>query len=449
MKKNNIESMSALLSRLAKEQALDGYEAYIQDTKKLTISLEDDKSIERLHTVDENGIALRTLRDQRLGFAFSFDFSQAAIEEALKRAVYTGSILEKQKFSFLQDKTILEENCTFYDKAVNNISPDARLGLIRNMIDSAHIDKRIVKVEKPSYEEAVETISIINSAGISRRAKITRFGISLSVYAKDGDESQMNWDFQSANTFSELNPALIGGRCSTNAVYTLGGIQLLTGFYDTILSPYVTSQFISVLSRSFLGDAVYKKTSSLISKLNQQVFPEHLNMVDDPALQHGTGSVPFDGEGADTKKKLLVEQGVVKTFLYDTYYANLMNTVSTGNTVRYAISQPPVIGTTNIMLNSEKKANRDLEKILDSGPVITELMGLHTANPVTGEFSLGARGHLIKSGRFASGLKDITVAGNIFDLFNSIELLGPSPVFYGNIYTPSVLVKKLKIAGSN
>lgn len=445
---NNIDRIADKLLRLSKEHGADGYEAYVAETKKLSISTGDKKSIENLQADEEHAVAVRTLKEQRLGFSFSFELSDIAVEETFKRALDSGTIMDKQRFLFPENKPDMLAPEAFYDRHIETVSGEDKLETVTSMVDAAHVDKRIIKVERPSYEEAAVSVVVINSSGVLKKSRATRFGISLSVLAREGKESQMSWDFQGANTFSRLKPDRVARNCSEQALQTLGGIQLLTGLYDTMFTQLVVSQFLSVLSKSFLADSVFKRTSLLADKLDQQIFPEHINILDDPTLQDGHGSVPFDAEGTPAVKKIVVAKGTVKSFLCDRYYAALMDTETSGNAVRHSITSPPSIGTTNLVLDTDKPVSGDLKLELSDGPVITELMGLHTVNPVTGDFSLGARGYMIKSGRFSSPLKGITIAGNLFTMFNSIHKAGTDHVLYGHIRTPSVIIKGLKIAGA-
>jgi PmbA protein len=448
MKNDEINRIADKIRNLAKEYNTEGYEVFVSETKKLSLSVNDTGGIEKLQADEETGIAIRTLKDQRMGFSFNFNMSELAVEETFKRALDSGMVLDKQEFSFAGNKPDGIPSEQFYDTHVETIPESQKLEMLRKMADAARIDKRIIKVERPSYEEVVGSIAILNSEGVSKKSRTTRFSISLSALAREGEESQMSWDFQGANTFSHLAPERVARSCSQQALQTLGGIQLMTGFYDTMLTQLVASQFLSVLAGSFKADAVYKHTSMLADKLHRQVFPEHISIFDDPGLSDGFGSVPFDAEGVPAFKKAVVEKGAVNSFLYDRHYAMLMKEETTGNAVRHSITQPPATGITNFALISERASEKDLKHTFSDGPVITELMGLHTVNPVTGEFSLGARGYMIKSGEFSSPCKGITVSGNLFDLFNNIYLTGKDHMLYGNILTPSLVIKALKISGA-
>lgn len=448
MDDNTVDRISGRLSALAREHAVEGYEAYISETKKVSISLDDSRRIEKLHADVEHAVAVRVLKGQRLGFSFSFTPSDIAIEETFKRALDSASILERHVFSFIGSSPDAIAPDLFYDSSVESIPNRRKLDLVSVLIDAVHIDKRIVKVEKPSYEEAVSSLCVMNSSGVSKRSRASRFGLSLSVLARQDGESNITGDFQGANAFDALDAQRLGKDCAELALKTIGGSRLPTAFYDTVFTQFVASQFLGVVALSFAADSVYKKTSMLADKLGQQVLPEHINIADEPHLKDGLGSVPFDSEGAPAVRKSLVDRGVVSTFLYDTYYATIMGAHTTGNSVRHTVTQPPSIGVTNIVLGSDRPGEDDVRRALYDGPVITELMGVHTVNPVTGEFSLGARGYTVKSGSFHAPLKDITVAGNLFDLLMKIQLAGRDQLLYGNIMAPSLLIAQLKIAGA-
>ncbi|MGB9736133.1 MAG: TldD/PmbA family protein [bacterium] len=447
MKNYDIYRIADKVKALSQEHNADEYEVYVSETTKLSLSIDNNMKIEKLQTDEEIALALRLIKNQRSGFSFSYSMSDSAIEETFNRALDTGSIMNKQPFSFVENRQDTIPSDKFYDPAVETLPEHKKIELLNRMIHVALTDKRIKKVDRPTYEEVISHVSIANSRGILKSYKVTRFNISLSVLAKEHEETQMSWNFQAANTFSHLTPEVVARNCAQQAIQTLGGIQLLTGFYDVLLIPFVVSQFLSILGNAFKADAIYKKTSMLTDKLGQKAFAEHLNIYDDPGLIDGSGSVPFDAEGVPAFKKTLVEKGMVKSFLYDRNYAILMGKETTGNAVRPSIMRSPVISTTNLVLDSDRSSEKDLNNVLSEGPVITELMGLHTVNPVTGDFSLGSRGYIIKSGRFSSPCKHITVSGNIFDLFNKIELAGRDHTLYGNILAPSLLVRALKISG--
>ncbi len=449
MDSTTVDRIAGRLSALAREHAVEGYEAYLSETSKTSISLDDNRGIETLHADEERAIAVRVLRDQRLGFSFSFNPSDIALEEAFKRALDSTAVLERHPFSFVGNSPDTAGADLFYDSTIESTPNEYKLGLLNALIDAVHIDRRIVKVEKPSYEETISSVSVMNSSGVLKQSRTTRFGLGLSVIARQDRDSNITWDFQGANTFGTLDAHRLGKGCAALALKTLGGERLRTGSYDAVFTQLVASQFLGILARSFAADAVYKKTSLLADRLGQRVLPEHITITDDPLLKDGLGSVPFDAEGSPSVRKPLVDNGVAATFLYDNLYASLMAAHTTGNSVRPSVTQPPSIGSTNLVLGSDRTGEEDLERALYDGPVITELMGVHTVNPVTGEFSLGARGYAVKSGVFHAPLKDITVAGNLFDLLMKVRATGRDQLLYGTIMTPSLLITQLKIAGAD
>ncbi len=155
------------------------------------------------------------------------------------------------------------------------------------------------------------------------------------------------------------------------------------------------------------------------------------------------GAFPFDGEGAPSRENILIQEGIFKTFLYDTYYGNKFNCLSTGNAARSGIKEPPMCGRRGFYLEQGLK---DVYSQVTDGIIIEELMGTHTANPITGDFSLGAVGHLLK-GANKIPFKGVIFSGNIFDLLNNVQAIGNDLKFYGTCGSPSLLIQGMKISG--
>ena len=235
----------------------------------------------------------------------------------------------------------------------------------------------------------------------------------------------------------------------------LGGKRILTGVYPVLIRNNVASEFLSLVTHSFLADQVQKGKSPLKGKRGERFFSPLLTIVDDGLYPKGISTAPIDGEGGPSQRTPLVAQGVVTGYLYDRYWANRENQSSsgsrvgsTGNSRRHGIKSPPGVGISNFFI---EPGNLDLPKLMENlfqGVVVEEVMGLHTVDPISGDFSLGCSGDWVERGEKVHPVKSIAIAGNLFELLRKVTGVGADLRFFGGVGSPSLLVKELLISGN-
>jgi len=301
-------------------------------------------------------------------------------------------------------------------------------------------DKRIITTRNCELQEAEIEIEIVNSKGLKAYSRKTLYSLSALCVAKGEDE--VSWyDWVWANSLADIDMKALGIGVAQRAISFLGSEQIDTGIYDGILTPQASSEILSVLSGSFLAESLYKNKTRLKDRLEEKCFSEIINLVDSGLA--GMGAFPFDGEGVPSQDNILVENGIFKSFLYDTYYGRKFNSPSTGNAARSGLKEPPVCGRRGLFI---EKGMTDVYPYMTNGLIIEELMGTHTANPITGDFSLGAVGHLVRDGA-KMPFKGIIFSGNIFDLLNNVKGVGNDLKFYGTCGSPSLVIEGMKISG--
>jgi PmbA protein len=214
------------------------------------------------------------------------------------------------------------------------------------------------------------------------------------------------------------------------------------------MEPYVVTRFMSILSASIEADAVQKGKSMLADKVGQQAASIQVNLIDDAASEEGMASFPFDGEGVASERKVIIEKGELKGFLYDTYTGLKAGLRSTGNGIRGSFRSLPGVGATNLILSPGIQLPNQLIKDIDCGFYITDVMGMHTANPISGDFSVGAAGIMIEKGKLTYPVRGVTIAGNLLDLLQDIEAVGNDLRFYGGKAASTIRIKNISIGGS-
>jgi PmbA protein len=212
----------------------------------------------------------------------------------------------------------------------------------------------------------------------------------------------------------------------------------------------VAIDFLGIFASSFSSDSLQKGKSLLKDKLGKKIISHEINIIDSGLLSGKLGSSPVDAEGVPTREKILVHEGVLQTYLYDTYTARKGNTHSTGNAVRGSFSSLPSVGITNLFIepSSAEKGlkQKELFTLLDKGLYIVDAMGVHTANPISGDFSLGVTGLWIEDGEIKFPVKEAAISGNILDFFNKIAAVGDDLIFYGTMGAPSLLISDIDVS---
>ncbi|HOP85735.1 MAG TPA: metallopeptidase TldD-related protein [Syntrophorhabdaceae bacterium] len=401
-----------------------------------------DLDINNIEFKEEEGIALRGIRNKRLVFSYTFELNEYGINWLLSNCKELLPFAdEDDDYAFsspYDDYPILD----IHDKEGINLDDKAKKELVIDFESSMKgYDKRIVTTRGCELHEEEIEIYIINSKGIYKGAKKTLYALTGMAVAKDKDE--VSWyDWKWSNFLKDLNAKEFGIDIAEKAISFLGSSQINTGIYNGILKPQAVCDILGILSSSFLGENLFKNKTKLKEKIGKRCFSEELNIID--SGRAGINAFLMDGEGIPSKENHVVENGVFLTFLYDNYYGKKFKRESTGNSVRTGVKEPPRCGIRGLFI---KNGNTDLkDDILNNGIIIKELIGAHTANPTTGEFSLGAIGHLIKNNKIIP-FKEVIFSGNVFELLNNIKAVGTDIKFYGIYGSPSLLVEGIRISG--
>jgi PmbA protein len=397
-----------------------------------------------LHGVDmneEEGIALRGIKDGKMVFSFTFEKGEKAADALHENTKALIPFMEVDEGAILPDKYPDYPTLDLFDKdglASNDDEKTSRLIKMESLI--LDYDRRIVTTRNCELQEAEIEIEIVNSHGLHVRGSKTVFSLFALCVAKDEDE--VSWyDWTWSHFFEDIDMETLGKNIAQKTISFLGSGQINTGTYDAILTPQASCEMLGVLSGSFLAENLYKNKTRLKDRVEEKCFAEKVNIIDSGLA--GIGAFPFDGEGVPSRENIIVENGFFRSFLYNTYYGKKFGMPSTGNAARFGLKDPPVCGRRGLYF---KNGSVDVYSYLTDGVIIEELMGTHTANPITGDFSLGAVGHLLKGGR-KMPFKGVIFSGNIYELLNNVTEVGNDLGFYGTCGSPSLLVHGMKISG--
>jgi PmbA protein len=308
-------------------------------------------------------------------------------------------------------------------------------------------DPRVVSVRSASWGEGSGEYHYRSSEGVSGWYSGTSAGCGVSVILSGGDVMEMGGYGDDSRFLSGLDPRKAAAEAVRRTALVLAGKSLPTGRYDLVLDGEAAASLVDVLGELFLASNIHKNKSFLRDKLGEKVASPALSLVDDGLLVRGMGSSPFDGEGVSCTTTRLLSDGVVTAWLYNLKYALLDGVASTGNAGR-SISGTPDVDCSNLLLLPGQWTPEDLLLQVGSGIYVTEFLGLHTINPVSGEFSLGIKGASISGGALGGAVSGMTIAGNLKDILNTIDLIGNDFRFYGSTGACSLVVRDVAAAGS-
>ncbi len=274
---------------------------------------------------------------------------------------------------------------------------------------------------------------------------VTSCAAQIMVVAEDGGDSQMGWDFDGSRFLGDVTFEKVGKNAARRALRLLGAKKMNSVKADVILDNSVATEFLGIFASLLSSDYVQKGKSLLAGKLHQKVVGELVNVVDDGSMERKLGSRPFDDEGVPTSKKYLIDCGMLSGYMYNVYTAKKDGVTSTGNAVKAGFSSLPGVGPSNLHIPASSGSG-DILAFLDKGLYITDAMGIHTANPVSGGFSIGVSGLWIEKGVVKYPVKEAVISGNILDFFGKVKAVGNDLRFYGNMGAPSMMIGPLDIS---
>jgi len=429
-------------------QGADCSEVYILSSESFSVDVKEQK-IEKIKCNKDIGYSVRVIKNNSGGFSYStvLDEWKEVVEKALNLAKFTKKD-EFLKFADHQQIPFIE----IYDPAIEKISEEEAIKLAMLIESEAFkTDSRVKKIRKSSITFENTELLIMNSKEVYCSYKGTLVSAEISLSAEEKGDAQMGWGYSSSRRFSDIKFQNIGKEAAERALRLLGAKKALTTIGEVLLENNVVVDMLSLITYSFLADNIQKGKSLLVGKLGNKVFSDKINIIDDALVPWGIGSRPFDAEAMASKKTILVEKGIIKGFLYNIYTSRKDGVCSTANAVRHGIYTPPSIGISNLFIEASSKKfvknYKDLIKDISKGIIVTDVMGMHTANPITGEFSLGATGLWVEKGEIKYPVKETVIAGNIHELFNNVVALSERMRFYGKIGAPDILIEKVNISG--
>ncbi len=453
------------LVEIAIKKGADEAETYVKTSKNLNIEVRDQK-IDTLESSATIGYSVRIIKDSRLGFSYSTD--PAEIKAIAEKAIESSRYSEPDEYLGLptppsppltkggrEGVVSLEKGgngrVKIFDNEIASISEDTAMDLTFLIeISALKQDKRIKKIRKASGSFSTNNTFIVNSKGVNVHYTSTACSARIMAVAEENGDSQMGWDYQGGRFLNEVLFQSVGINAAMRALQLLGAKKITPVKGFVLLSNAVSSEFLGMLQAALSAESVQKKKSMFAGKVGETVISNKINIIDSGILDGKLGSKPFDDEGAPTMHKTLINSGVLTGFLHNTYTAKKDGVNSTGNAIRGGFTGLPAIGPTNLYIEpvSEKYTAgfQELIKSVDKCLYVIETMGMHTVNPISGDFSVGASGLWIENGEIKYPVKEAVISGNMLEMFKKVAITGDDLRFYGSIGSPCLLIQDIDIS---
>jgi len=421
------------------------YEVYMERRKKITLESAEEK-LENLLRAEEAGVGIRVLRGKRMGFSYTTDLEEASVKECAKMAMQVCDITPEDEGFALGACGTHGELKTFYDEEGLKRPIEEKIELIIDLERRAkELDGRVRGVRKVSLKENELEVLCINSCGLHYSYRGTWYTLMMAVLAEEDGDSSISYEFSGARALADLPFDSVVEDVVFKATATLKPSEIGTTKVPAVFFREASAMILEAFSPIFLGETLVKGKTFLKGKEGERVFSQKLTILDDGTLEKGFMSLPVDAEGYPMRKKAVVEEGVFRGFLHSTYTAIKSGAEPTGNSVREGFRSLPLSGITNLFI---KPGEKSLQELLQGDVfLITDLMGLHTVDPVSGDFSLGASGIIYREGRRQKSVRGVVIGGNIRDIWSSVVDVGCDLKFYGNVGSPSLLIENITVGG--
>ncbi len=441
---------SELVSEL-KKQGADAADVYIVSTVGFNTTVRLGK-IERLQQSISKGLGLRVIKNGAMANTFTTDFTDRAVKDLARETMSIVQVSNTDKDNGLAPKELLgtyDGKLMLFDESIAKLTPEKKIEIARSAEEvGLKYDKRIKNANGSFWNDSRSQVTLANSDGFVGQYQMTQASLSVNLLAEDEDGTKQTDGHYTFGRFLNTlaTPQSIGEEAGRRVIRKLGGRKVKSAVVPVVLDPRVGSLLLGDVFNSASGGSVYRKMSYLVDKVGQQVASPMITIMDDAIMTNGVASRPFDAEGVKSSSVVVVEKGVLKQYVCDSYSARRLKITPTGNAAR-SYQGNPNVGSTNLYIKNGDTSPEDIIKSVKSG-LYLDRVGGQGLNSTTGDFSMGANGRWIENGEFTHAVQEITVAGNVLKVLNNVKTVGNDLSFkLGTTATPTLLISEMTVGG--
>jgi PmbA protein len=442
----DIKGIAEQLVKTSLKKGADAAEVYIETVRNLSIDVRKG-DIETVQEAASSGAGVRVFVKGRMAFASSNDLGEKALGDAVGRAIEFARVTTADPNNVLTDDRGMTEVAGLYDPRIAQVTMDEKIELAKNTERLAMKDPRITKSDGAMYREAEGETAIANSNGLAKGYRSSGCGFGVSVVAEKGEQRSSGADSCGRRFYGDLKPAEeVAAKAARDAYEALDPRPVKTQRAAVIFHADVSSALLGGIMGAVDGERALQRASFLAPKMGQRIGSELVTIIDDGTCEKGMASAPFDGEGVPTQRRVIVEHGVLKGFMYNTAVAKRAGVKSTGNASRGDFGSLPGIGPHNFFMAAGPARLEDIIKATPAGLLVKEVTG-YGINPVNGNFSGGVSGFWIEKGKIAFPVKGLTIAGTADEIFNGLDMAADDLDPNETMAAPSLRIRVLQIGG--
>lgn len=435
--------------RLARERGATDCECTLAEGEEFS-ALVRMRALENLKDAGSRGAGLRVLAGKRVGSAYTSDLSQEGIRNLVDSALALADVATEDPYAGLPDPSelgALAGDLRLYSEDINLVAtPDRIREAFETEAAALDTDPRITNSEGASFSAYTGERVFANSQGFLGSYRSSSCSLSATPVAQQGDRLERAYWFSYARSHAGLDsPIEVGRRAAERTVRRLGARKVPTEKVPVVFEPLTARTLIGDIFDAVNGDAVYRRASFLAGKLGERVASEHVTIIDDGTLPGLFGTSPFDDEGVPTRRTLVIEKGVLKSYLLNSYTARKLGLRTTGNAAR-ALAGNAGVGHGNLYLAPGERTPEQIIRGIRKGLYVTELLG-QGVNTVTGDYSRGAAGMWIENGELAYPVAEVTIASNLQRMLMDIEPVASDLEFRGSVASPTLVIQEMTVSG--
>ncbi|MGB6944182.1 MAG: TldD/PmbA family protein [Bryobacteraceae bacterium] len=435
--------------RLAMERGATGAECTLTEGEEFSAEVRM-RALETLQDAGSRRVGLRVLVGKQVGSAHTSDLSTAGIHQMVESALNVAAISMEDPFADLPDASelgALTSDLQLYSDDIFSIDTPARIQEALETEEAAlSFDPRITNSEGASFGAYTSERVFANSHGFLGSYRTSGCSIRTTPVARQGDAMERDFWYSSARSHAKLDsPSEVGRRAAERTVRRLGARKIPTQKVPVIFDSVTARSLLGNIFDAVEGDAIYRKASFLAGKLGQRVASENVTVIDDGTLPGLFGTAPFDDEGVPSRRTVVIDRGVLQSYLLNSYTARKLGLRSTGNASR-GVTGNAGVGHGNFFLQKGERPPEEIIRGIRQGLYVTELIG-HGVNVVTGDYSRGAAGLWIENGEFAYPVSEITIAANLRQMLLDVEAAGSDLEFRGSVAAPTLLIREMTVSG--
>ena len=404
----------------------EGVEVYGVDAAETSVRAYGGE-VESLSSARTRGVGIRVIDGGRVGYAHTVDLDDAALDAALADARRNARAATPDPANVLPAAERAEHVADLYVAAQQEAEPSRKVEIALDLeaAVTGRGDARIKGVDAAVYGDAVTTAAIRSTTGVRGSYRRSDAYLLVEVLAEADGQTQSAYGIDMARSLDDLSVATAADEAVERATRLLGAAKPPSSRLPVVFDPFVTASFLGVIAGPLTAEAVQRGRSLFSDKVGTAVAPAHVRLIDDGRHPRGPASAPWDGEGTPSQRTVLIDDGVLQGFLHNATSAARDGVASTGNASRSTFKAPPGLSPTNLYLEPGPLEPAALVADVGTGFYCQQVMGLHSgANPISGDFSVGAAGVMIRDGAFAEPVREATIAGTLPTMLTGISAIG-------------------------